>query len=267
VKGDTWLVKTGLSGDSLSSLKYGTNKKEFINKIIETTANDFLLCGGYDSTGTDSTWSYFININQGGWVNFRDAFSKHCLKDQQFTTVVNRKSQDYYYIEKEYNNPVGFKLEPTICLFGGPFYQNCNTYGSNGDEILYEIINTRDRGLLAIGQTNGFNSNLTDVFLVKMDSSLLGSQKIVGINEPTQHDNTFANVFPSVTNSKINIQLNQNVKDVNLEIFDALGHLVYTDKLKEKKQEVDLTSLSQGFYYIRLKQENFSQTFKIIKTE
>lgn len=268
LKGDAWLVKTGLGGDSILSSRHGTaNKNEFINKVIETSSNAFLLCGAKDSLGTDSTWSYFLNVDQNSVMNYQDAFSKHNLIDQQFMTVVRAKGNNYVYVEKAYNSPVGFMLEPTLCVFGEQYYQYCTTYGGISNEILYDISNTRDKGFIAVGQSDGFGAQLNDVFLVKMDSTILGSMKIVGINEPIQHLENAVSVFPTLTSSQIFINMNDNFKRPKLDIHDALGHLVFETEIMAKSLKFDISAFPTGFYFLRVSENNYSKTFKIIKTD
>lgn len=267
IKGDIWLVKTGLAGDSVFSYKYGSvNKKQFVNKVIETSSNAFLLCGAKDSLGVDSTWSHLINIDENGVVNYQDAFSKRNMQDQQFTSVTRGKGNNYVYVEKAFNSPVNFLLEPTFCLFGEQFYQYCTTYGGTSNEIIYEISKTRDKGFIAVGQTDGFGSELTDVFLVKMDSTILGSTKMVGIRDlPPQIKNSVS-VFPTLTNSEIHIDIYGELKTPDLKIYDALGHLVLATRLLHTSQKFDVSAFPTGFYFITISEFNFSQTYKIIKT-
>lgn len=269
VKGDCWIQKTSLNGDSILGIKYGDSKKQSINKIIETTSKDLLMCGANDSTGTDSTWSYFICVNENGILNYRQSFSKHCIQDQQFMTVVNSKNNDFVYIEKEYNSPVGFKLEPTICVFTGPYYNTCNTYGSTSDEILYEIANTKDRGTIAVGYTNGFNANLSDVFLVKMDSTIHGSVKIVGIEETNGNYNTnnIINVFPTITNSSVHIQMNNNLIKPSIKVYNALGYQIIDEVITNGYHSIELESFEDGIYFIQIADLSLRRTFKVIKLE
>jgi hypothetical protein len=267
INGDSWLVKTGLAGDSVFSYKYGNSKRQFINKMVQAPNTDFVMCGGFDSTAVDSSWSYLLSVHQNGSFFFQDAFSKHNMKDQQFTAITTAKTVDYIYCEKAFNSPVGFKLEPTVCLFKGSFYQYCTTYGGISDEIIYDISNTRDKGYIAVGQTDGLNAILNDVFLVKMDSTVLSSMKIEGINEPIKFNKNYASVFPTLTNSDLYIDITDQLKTPNLTLLDALGNLVYETEIRNKSQKLDISTLPTGFYFLRISEHNFSQTFKIIKTD
>lgn len=268
LKGDTWLFKTGLNGDSVKSFRYGTtNKRQFANKIIQTTMNDFVMCGGNDSTGTDSLWSQFICVDENGNTKFKDAFSKHKFNDQQFMTVVNTKFNDFIYVEKGYNVPSGYKLEPTYCIFGGQWYVSCNTYGSYDDEIIYDIVKTKDRGTISVGSSNGFGANLTDVFLVKMDSTLLGSVKIIGINEISNPLDGKIDVYPSVTSSFITIEIDYELFNSNIIISNSLGQILHRSNLKNTHQKIDLSEYPTGFYYITIAASGATKSFKIIKIE
>lgn len=78
-------------------------------------------------------------------------------------------------------------------------------------------------------------------------------------------------IFPNPTTGKLNIQFNVSVQTViNAEVVDALGKVVMKQVLNfnsaENTQSINMSALSNGLYFINLKNsENTSQTIRIVK--
>ncbi|MDP2160645.1 MAG: T9SS type A sorting domain-containing protein, partial [Flavobacterium sp.] len=75
-------------------------------------------------------------------------------------------------------------------------------------------------------------------------------------------------LFPNPTTGIFEIQINGQFQDLDLEIFDKNGRVVYNSKmniLQDSSQTIDISSLSNGIYFLRIKNEQFSQTEKIVK--
>lgn len=74
-------------------------------------------------------------------------------------------------------------------------------------------------------------------------------------------DNTFS-IYPNPTNSKVNIK-SENKFD-EFEIYNVLGQKVLTSRISEN-QEIDMSSLKSGTYFLKLKSENLIKNVKILK--
>jgi hypothetical protein len=74
-------------------------------------------------------------------------------------------------------------------------------------------------------------------------------------------DNTFS-VYPNPTNSKLNIKSENKFDEV--EIYNVLGQKVLASRILEN-QEIDMSSLTSGTYFLKLKSENIVKNIKIIK--
>ena len=75
-------------------------------------------------------------------------------------------------------------------------------------------------------------------------------------------------LFPNPTSGVFEINMDAQVQDVDVELYDSNGRIVYKDKFNSSSinsQKIDISSLSNGIYFIRIKNEQFSQTEKIIK--
>jgi hypothetical protein len=74
-------------------------------------------------------------------------------------------------------------------------------------------------------------------------------------------DNTFS-IYPNPTNSKVNIK--SEIKFDLVEIYNVLGQKVLSSKISEN-QEVDMSLLTSGTYFLKLKSESLIKNAKIIK--
>ena len=74
-------------------------------------------------------------------------------------------------------------------------------------------------------------------------------------------DSTFS-IYPNPTNSKVNIKSENKFDEV--EIYNILGQKVLSSKILEN-QEIDMSSLTSGTYFLKLKSESLIKNAKIIK--
>jgi hypothetical protein len=269
VKGDAWLVKTGLAGDSIFSLKYGTgNKKQFFNDIKENPNNNNLhLCGGYDSLGVDSTWAMILILDPNGGYKFSFIHSYHEQNDEQYLTNAHTRGNYFYYIRKSIKSSTDHREEAMVAFFEDDLYNGATKYGSLDDDQIYCISKTKDKGFIGVGYTKGYGAELSDVFMLKMDTvSLLGSNSVIGVKELENKAESY-NVYPSFTNGDVGIYSRSNSGKGYVYLSDAMGKMIIRKELDKKNTNLDLHGLSEGFYFITITENNYSKTFKVMKIE
>ncbi|MDX2174561.1 MAG: DUF4465 domain-containing protein [Bacteroidota bacterium] len=77
------------------------------------------------------------------------------------------------------------------------------------------------------------------------------SQLFVGISENSYISNLF--LYPNPTNGNLNIDFHQNVSNpIGIRIMDITGKEVYTQTTNELKNAIDLSSLTQGVYFVEV---------------
>lgn len=88
---------------------------------------------------------------------------------------------------------------------------------------------------------------------------------INGIDE--QWINLNAVVFPNPTSQFVELRINSNENEMlSYTLLDANGNLIERDLLSGNSREINLTSLSNGIYYLRVNNENnLLKTFRIVK--
>lgn len=269
VKGDAWLVKTNLEGDSIVSLKYGSgNKKQFFNEIKENPNNkNFHLCGGYDSLGVDSSWAMILMLDQNGVPQSSFIHSYREQNDEQYLTNSYFRGNEFYYIRKSIKSSSDHREEALVSIFTDNIYLAATKYGSFDPDQIYCLSKTKDKGFIGVGYTKGYGAELSDVFLLKMDSvSLLGSTSIIGVEELETKAEIF-NVYPTITKSEVEIYTKNLSDKARIYLSDALGKLILTKEINQNNTTLSLNSLNEGFYFITITQGTYSKTFKVMKIE
>jgi len=97
-----------------------------------------------------------------------------------------------------------------------------------------------------------------DVFIHKI------SELITGL-KPDNSSVSAINVFPNPSSTKLNIELFVPSEASQIDIYNALGALVYSHKVSSSKLQIDISQLTNGIYFIQLQTKNEMITKKIIK--
>tara|TARA_B100000809_G_C15022886_1_gene489101 strand:+ start:80 stop:1156 length:1077 start_codon:yes stop_codon:yes gene_type:complete len=82
----------------------------------------------------------------------------------------------------------------------------------------------------------------------------------VGVSSNIQKN--YFSVFPNPSNGLITIKSSNS--NSSYTIFSSVGEIVFMDFLNEMNNTIDLSTLKNGVYFIRLKQENNSSIQKIV---
>lgn len=272
VKGDCWIMKTSLNGDSVQNIKYGDNRKQNVNKIAEhPVTKNFYLCGGHDQYGKDSTSVYLLGLSETGSFLFDDFHTYHKLADEQYTGLVHSRNSDFVYIRKNaYSSSGNRKLEPMISSFADNIYLNVTSYGSLEDEELFDIIKTKKKGFCMVGYTRGFNANLSDIYLIVVDSiSMTGANGLIdiGVKESETKYTPKAIVFPSVSPDFVTVGLsNESKSSFDIIVYNMLGEIV-SELNTNQSIRINISPYPAGTYIIHCKgSDSPAQNFKIIKT-
>lgn len=72
-------------------------------------------------------------------------------------------------------------------------------------------------------------------------------------------------IYPNPTTSNINLIFPQGIHQATVEIYDVLGKKLFKKELLSGANEVDLSSLSKGMYFVKVKASSIAKTLKIIK--
>jgi hypothetical protein len=266
VKGDCWVFKTLTNGDSTTSFKYGNSNKQIIHDITEhPVTHNFIMCGGHDVLGKDSTSAFILGLSETGTFLFEDYHTYHELKDEEYVTMVHLINDDHVYSRKNVHFPgAGRGLEPMIGLYSNNNYIATTTYGSPEDEELFDVIKTRDGGAAFVGYTKGYGGSLSDIFLLKLDaSSIFGAVDAVGFSELKTEKPLSMRVYPSVSSNFVNLESTIE-KNYQLIIYNSLGETVLS-KYFFQNTKIDISLFTAGVYFFEIDGKDTVTRQKIIK--
>jgi hypothetical protein len=256
--GDMWVFKINALGDSTWCKFYGGVKEDFGNCIIEHPNGDYLIAGAKQSTTTDFLEAYALRINNSGTVGFQ-FLDNDVSNDRVFNsiTISKRNSNIVTLIEKE--NFPGYNLQFKLLeLNVNLFYLNATDYGSLDYDETFSIVATSDKGYAAVGYTKGYGAVLTDVYVVKTDSMLVGGNySIVGISVVDKKA-SMIQAFPNPVKDLLMVKFEQVSTLSSISLYDSYGveldlkHKVCQKSIQEI--QIDVKDLTNGIYFLKIEE-------------
>ena len=71
-------------------------------------------------------------------------------------------------------------------------------------------------------------------------------------------------IFPNPTERYLTLKFSEIPKEYAIEVFNNIGQLILQKKRNSIKEQIDLHALTNGIYYLKVFNEEFSKTEKII---
>jgi len=174
---DAWIFKIDESGNIGWSKTFGGSGKDYLKSIVKTAEGGYAAVGNTNSTNGD------ISLNRGNFdelvVRIDAGGNKQWVKtfggsnDEYVTAVVAAPGGGFLSIG--YTNSTNFDVNRGSGDFGGWLIKMDNsgnktassTYGDSYDELVDDVITTKDGGYIIAGQT--YNPSRTyDGWLVKI---------------------------------------------------------------------------------------------------
>jgi len=154
------------------------------------------------------------------------------------------------------------------------------SYNSNTNILLFEQENTIPgdwfgsvsfpikviQNSLVSEAFNGFNANIS---AIDSNTNAEGNASVYTYTSESavaaDNDLVFENltVYPIPTDDILNID-NDNAKILNISVYDAKGSLVFEQKIENQKNTIDVESLADGVYYLKIYDAS-SKSYKNIK--
>jgi hypothetical protein len=103
---------------------------------------------------------------------------------------------------------------------------------------------------------------------VLVDNSTENIPYIILLNTDSYEIDKRVTLFPNPTTGIFEVQIDGQFQDLDVEIFDNNGRVVYKSTMntfQNSSQSIDISSLANGVYFLRVKNEELSSTKKIIK--
>ncbi len=171
------------------------------------------------------------------------------------TTLTSNGSSDIYILKLD---PLGNFL--WVRGFGNQNFEAANAIAVYNTNSVYTtggytgIVDFDPNGTV-FNQTSIGGSQ--DIFIHKL------SELNVGLKPNSSHLSDIT-VFPNPFNDKLNVQFAVSLQGSQIELYNLLGSLVYTNKITSNL-EIDMSQHPKGVYFIRIGTEEKMITKKIVK--
>ncbi len=260
---DVYLIKTNESGDTLWTKTYGGIRYDDGYSVQQTSDGGYIITGETYSFGTGSSSDiYLIKTNENGvslWTknyggtSYDDGYSVQQTSDNGYiiaglTESFGAGSADVYLIK---TNESGDTLWT-------------KTYGGEDTDEGKSVQQTSDNGYIIAGYTFSFGAGVYDVYLIKTDVN----GNVSGIFNNSFSKKDVINIYPNPNNGVFNLAINVPDKcNLIIELMNVYGQVVYKNYVKsifKFNDEIDVSELSKGVYYLRLRTENEIGVKKLI---
>jgi hypothetical protein len=76
-------------------------------------------------------------------------------------------------------------------------------------------------------------------------------------------ENSTIDIYPNPSDDIINIEI-ENINNATIEIYSVSGKLVFSKALNSKVEKIDISGLSEGMYFVKVRQEQDVRIEKLI---
>jgi len=284
-QGDYWVVKLNKDGLIQWQRTLGGDKDDNLFALTQTKDKGFIVGGSSNSSATDTknktskngTDFWIVKLDEIGNVQWQEAYDYG--KYDMLSSIVENPDGTFLiggYAQSESKskatNPQGLKTtkkdEEGINDYIALKIKNngeevwTQSVGSNGDEVLKRLFETRDGGYILAGTSNGTIS--------RDKNSMKGGQDfwVVKLKDKDKKDKEKQNIeaIPNPASSYTNAIIGYDYKDGTVTLYDLNGRSLQTIKVDgERTVPVNLSGLPQGVYLIEVKTDVSKDGVKVIK--
>lgn len=223
--GDSWVLRMNGVGDTLWTRTVGYNTAEDISWGICDNApgGRFYICGQFTASPGNLD-PYFGAFSYAGAALF--IYSSGGAQDEFFNGIVVRPNGSIAVIGANYTVGAG---NGDFFMFHNRLAWESFTYGTLQTDIGYSIDIAHDDGYIACGYTEGHNSIVPNVYLIKIDTAGATSTVLSIREQPQAFSNGSISVFPNPAQEEVQIIFDSNQElegEIIMELFDLGGRRI-----------------------------------------
>lgn len=284
-QGDYWVVKLNKDGLIQWQRTLGGDKDDNLFALTQTKDKGFIVGGSSNSSATDTknktskngTDFWIVKLDEIGNVQWQETYDygkydvlSSIVENPDGTFLIGGYAQSESKSkstnvkglkttkkdEEGINDYIALKIKDN----GEEIWTQ--TVGSNGDEVLKKLFETRDGGYILAGTSNGTIS--------RDKNSMKGGQDfwVVKLKDKDKKDKEKQNIeaIPNPASSYTNAIIGYDYKDGTVTLYDLNGRSLQTIKVDgERTVPVNLSGLPQGVYIIEVKTDVSKDGVKVIK--
>jgi hypothetical protein len=154
--------------------------------------------------------------------------------------------------------------ERRVMLGSGPF----RLAPHDTVKVIYALVFTQDSSVVPGDNWGAYARNLQDVKNIRYwyNTNLQGCQDMVGIELKKNTMNELAvRMYPNPANASITLELEEAEASAQITMTDLLGKTILQKQMHSGAESLNLSAYSTGIYFVTVKNERGSKTFKLIK--
>ncbi|MFY0604347.1 MAG: VCBS repeat-containing protein [Flavobacteriaceae bacterium] len=161
-------------------------------------------------------------------------------------------------------NGIGNKIEVRANGVSQYRYTLCGE-GYLGQNSLYEFVGLDNATTIDYIKITWNHSGQVETINNVQPNQSITIQEGNGVLSTSEVTSSAFNIFPNPSNNGMfNIYFNKDISDVNVEIFDFSGRLIYSKKGLQKNDVLDLENYARGVYIAKITTATTTSTIKLI---
>ena len=256
---DVYLIKTNANGDTIWTKTYSGTDWDESRSVQQTSDSGYIIAGLTKNFG-GAIFVYLIKTNTNGDTLWTKTYGGS-ESDAGYSV---QQTSDNGYIITGYTYSFGAEMGDVYLIKtnenGDTLWTK--TYGGIYNEKGWSVQQTSDGGYIIAGGTVILAS--WDVYLIKTDIN----GNVSGIFNNSFSKKDVINIYPNPNNGVFNLTVNTPDKcNLFIELMNVYGQIVYKNYVKnilKFNDEIEVSELSKGVYYLRLKTENGIRVKKLI---
>lgn len=278
-EGDYWIVKLDRDGKTQWEYTLGGALDDHLSTIIQTKDNGYLLAGSSASEPSGSkrtsnkkgTDFWVIKLDAMGQLDWEQTYDTG--KVDMLTSLVENPDGTYLlggYAQSEVITQPGKKdkkeindyIALKISAQGDELWREI--VGSNGEDHLRKVIQTRDGSYILAGTSNGAisrNKNSghgeNDFWVIKLKDK---------DNEKDQKKRNTLEAIPNPSAGFTNIIVGFEFAHGTATLFDLSGRQLQNFEVSSRTIPVDLGNYPQGIYIVEVRTDKGTASVKVMKS-
>ncbi len=262
INGDGYFLKLDLNGDTLFTKTFGGPYKDYANDLVQKAYDDYIIVGARTYSINGFTHSLVYSYGSQGNLTWDNSFYSSTA-DEYWASVTNSKldTLNTGFI-RDVPVPI-VKMQGNIFVTHNAVYPYVvNSFGGGDDEAFFSIEGTRDGGYFISGWTLSYGSLGKDIYIIKLDSTIITYESIVAIkgnyldNKPE---------FYYQDNNSVNIRFYNSKAPELVDLIDLNGKSLRKYSVQDEELKINLSDFNNSIYIIRFKYKDGSYyTTKLI---
>ncbi|MEI7595776.1 MAG: T9SS type A sorting domain-containing protein [Bacteroidota bacterium] len=254
---DAMLIKIDLQGNQKWLKIFGGMNNERAMGVKFIDDNSYVIAGYTNSFGNGSDEIYLVKTDSAGNEIFSKTYGGS-LSDKGFSLDL---TSDKGFVILGQTSSFGLGLNDMYIVktnsLGNIIWEKY--YGGVDDDSGIMIKTTKDNGFIAIGNTLSNLPDWMDIMLVKMDSTGYANSIF-----SLKANNLKILVYPNPVIDKIIVESKDESAGI-ITILDIQGRNLLSIDASQKTNEINISNLSKGIYFLKYETRNGIFVKKFVK--